>query len=83
VADALLHTVADVDTVLRHPAVQSYDALGEGWHVFDVDPTVSALRHRALPESDELPDPVRRRRSWGRRATRAASGGTSCSGAPP
>ncbi len=65
VADTLLHTVANVDTVLRHPAVQSYDALGEGWHVFDVDPTVSALRHRALPQSDDLPDPVRRSKDLG------------------
>jgi hypothetical protein len=58
--DTLLHTVAEVDEVLRHPAVQSYDALGNGWHVFDIDPTVTALRHRALPVGDELPEPVRR-----------------------
>ncbi len=60
VADTLLHTVAEVDEVLRHPAVQSYDTLGQGWHVFDVDPTVTALRHRALPVGDELPEALRR-----------------------
>ena len=58
--DTLLRTVAEVDEVLRHPAVQSTDALGKGWHVFDIDPTVTALRHRALPVGDELPEPARR-----------------------
>jgi hypothetical protein len=53
--DALLLAPADCDQVLRHPAVQTYDTLGEGWHCFDFDPTVTALRHRALPTSDDLP----------------------------
>jgi len=60
VGDTLLHSVAKVDEVLRHPAVQTYDALGQGWHIFDVDPTVTALRHRALPVGDDLPEALRR-----------------------
>ena len=55
-ADALLLAAADCDQVLRHPSVQTYDTLGEGWHCFDFDPTVTALRHRALPASEELPE---------------------------
>ncbi len=45
----LLTGVSDIDVVLRHPTVQTYDACGHGWHVFDLDPTVTTLRHRALP----------------------------------
>jgi hypothetical protein len=56
----LLTQVGEVDTVLQHPTVQSYDTHGCGWHVFDVDPTVTALRHRALPVGDDLPEPKRR-----------------------
>lgn len=39
---------------------QARDTLGEGWHVLDFDPTVLAIRQRALPEGDDLPEPVRR-----------------------
>lgn len=56
----LLTEVAGVDDVLRHPAVQHYDANGEGCHVFDFDPTVTALRHRALPAGEDLPEARRR-----------------------
>jgi len=49
-----------VDGVLTHPTVLSYDACGHGWHVFDLDPTVETLRHRALPSDDDLPEPRRR-----------------------
>ena len=56
----LLSGVAEVDDVLRHPAMMSYDALGQGWHLFDLDPTVTTLRHRALPVGDDLPEPRRR-----------------------
>lgn len=56
----LLLDLPDVDDVLRHPATMTYDALGQGWHLFDIDPTVRALRHRALPAHDELPEPLRR-----------------------
>jgi len=60
-AEWLLSEGAGIDEVLRHPAVQTYDTRGEGWHVFDFDPTVTTLRHRALPEGEDLP--VTRRRS--------------------
>jgi len=56
----LLSGVAEVDEVLRHPAMLSYDTLGQGWHLFDLDPTVTTLRHRALPVDDDLPEPRRR-----------------------
>lgn len=56
----LLAELPGLDEVLKHPAVRTYDTLGEGWHVFDVDPTVKALRHRALPVGEELPEPSRR-----------------------
>jgi len=62
-AEWLLSEGAGIDEVLRHPSVQTYDARGEGWQVFDFDPTVTTLRHRALPEGDDLP--AARRRSEG------------------
>jgi len=36
------------------------DANGQPWCVVDVDPTVLALRQRALPEGEEFPAPSRR-----------------------
>jgi hypothetical protein len=60
VSEWLLSAGAGIDPVLRHPSVQTYDARGEGWHVFDFDPTVTTLRHRALPEGDDLPAARRR-----------------------
>jgi len=56
----LLTEAVGVEPVLRHPAVQHYDALGQGWHVLDYDPTVTVLRQRALPSGDDLPEPRRR-----------------------
>jgi hypothetical protein len=56
----LLSEASGIDAVLRHPSVQTYDARGHGWHVFDFDPTVTTLRHRALPEADDLPAARRR-----------------------
>jgi len=61
----LLTEAPDVDRVLRHPAVQTYDATGAGWHVFDLDPTVTTLRHRALPVEDDYPDAMRRSEETG------------------
>ena len=58
-ASWLLTGIADVDAVLRPPAVLTYDARGDGWHVFDLDPTVKTLRHRSLPADDDLPEPTR------------------------
>ena len=59
-ASWLLSFFAGIDVVLQHPAVKSYDARGEGWHVYDLDPTVKAIRQRDLPEGDDLPEPRRR-----------------------
>lgn len=65
-ADWLLAGACGVDSLLGHPAVQSYDATGLGWHILDLDPTVTTLRHRALPEDDdELPAPRRRSQDTG------------------
>jgi len=62
----LLAGVPRIDDLLRHPAVQTYDALGRGWHVFDLDPTSTVFRQRALPSDDDLPDPRRRAAQTGR-----------------
>jgi hypothetical protein len=56
----LLLQTPDVVTVLQHPSVLTRDARGEGWHVFDWDPTVTTLRHRALPVFKEMPKGRRR-----------------------
>ena len=56
----LLSFFAGIDVVLQHPAVKSYDARGEGWHVYDLDPTVKAIRQRDLPDGEDLPEPRRR-----------------------
>jgi len=61
----LLASVGQADDVMLHPAALSYDARREGWHLFDLDPTVTTLRHRALPEDDELPEPRRRSEETG------------------
>jgi len=51
----LLVSGCEPENVLRHPLASSRDTRGDGWHVFDWDPTVTALRHRALPEGAGLP----------------------------
>lgn len=66
IGDDLLLLPGDMDKLLRHPAMQTYDTHGDGWHVFDLDPTVTTLRHRALPVSDELPEPRRTSENTGR-----------------
>lgn len=66
VGDWLLGAIADDGPILRHPAVQTYDAVGRGWHVFDVDPTVRAVRHRALPVGEDLPRLLRRSEEMGK-----------------
>lgn len=60
VSSSLLAWDGALDGLLGHRAVQTYDAGGCAWHVFDLDPTVTTLRHRALPVGDDLPEPVRR-----------------------
>jgi len=59
----LLRDAPGVLDVLQHPSVLTRDAVGEGWHVFDWDPTVTTLRHRALPVFDGTPAARRRSES--------------------
>jgi len=61
----LLAQITGVDALLRHRCVQTFDARGEGWHVFDVDPKVVTLHHRPLPRGEELPEPVCRSEGTG------------------
>jgi hypothetical protein len=44
----------------EEPEVGLLDRQGTRWSVFDVDGTREAARQRALPQSDDLPDPLRR-----------------------
>jgi len=59
----LLRRGPGISSVLNHPSVLTRDATGAGWHVFDWDPTVTTLRHRALPELDGTPEARRRSQS--------------------
>lgn len=59
-ADWLLSGAPQIDPMLRHPCMKTYDGNGEGWQVFHLDPTVDTLRHRALPDDKDLPEPRRR-----------------------
>lgn len=59
-ASWLLREAPGMIDVLQHPSVLTRDAVGEGWHIFDWDPTVTTLRHRALPVVDATPDGRRR-----------------------
>ena len=61
----LLTGIAEVDEVMRHPVAKSYDAKGEAWQVFDLDPTVTTLRQRGLPADKDLPEPRRRAEDTG------------------
>jgi hypothetical protein len=61
--DWLLQQAPGVEAVLHHPSVMHHDAMGVGWHVFDWDPTVTTLRHRALPQFEGTPDARRRSES--------------------
>jgi hypothetical protein len=56
----LLLDAPDMAGVLQHPSVLTRDAEGNGWHIFDWDPTVTTLRHRALPVGEGLPKACRR-----------------------
>lgn len=51
----LLSHGADVHSLLGQPVARHRDAVGTGWMVFDFDPSIIALRQRALPEGDDLP----------------------------
>lgn len=63
--DWLLGECSGVDEVMLHPACATWDVQGQPWHVFDLDPTVRVLRHRALPEDEDLPDAQRRSQDTG------------------
>jgi hypothetical protein len=65
VAPLLLWEMPGIDPVMLHPSAQTYNALGQGVHVFDLDPTVTTLRQRALPASEDLPEPRRRSEQTG------------------
>lgn len=56
----LLGEMSGIDQVLRHKSALVYDALRQGHHLFDFDPSVHVLRHRALPEGEDLPAAERR-----------------------
>lgn len=60
VASFLLSTLSGIEPLLQNPSVLTRDTAGRGWHVFDVDPTVTTLRQRALPLDETLPEPRRR-----------------------
>lgn len=62
----LLTEAPQADALLSHPAVLHFDAVGRGWHTFDLDPTVTTLRQRALPVSDDLPAAMRRAEDTGK-----------------
>lgn len=57
----LLVEVPGLLPLLTHPAVLMRDALGEGWHVFDFDPSATAFRKRELTPGDADIPPGRRR----------------------
>ena len=59
----LLREAAGTRAVLNHPSVLTRDAEGAGWHVFDWDPTITTLRHRALPAFENMPQAHRRSES--------------------
>jgi hypothetical protein len=65
VAGWLLAGAPQIDEMLRHPVMKTYDTKGAGWQVFHLDPTVETLRHRALPDDESLPDPQRRSEETG------------------
>jgi hypothetical protein len=58
-ASFLLTDLPEADKVLRHSVVQSFDACARPWHVFDLDPTVTTLHQRPLPDGEDLPEPLR------------------------
>lgn len=55
----MLCEATDALSVVRHAAMQTFDALGQAWHVLDYDPTKTVLRKRGLPEGEDMPPPRR------------------------
>lgn len=64
-SDWLLLEGCAPENLLQHPLASYRDTCGDTWHLFDWDPTVTALRHRALPQGEELPMPHRRSEDMG------------------
>jgi hypothetical protein len=62
----ILLDIAPCDLLLAHPATHTFDATGQPWHIFVLDPTVTTLRQRALPADDDLPEPIRRAKRTGK-----------------
>lgn len=61
VAPWLLTEVPGLDELYRHPSVMTLDTLGQPWHVFDFDPSITAFCHRDLPpETVDRPAGARR-----------------------
>lgn len=56
----LLGAAVAAGQIESHPSIVCRDTQGEAWHAFDYDPTITTLRHRALPTDDDLPEPQRR-----------------------
>jgi hypothetical protein len=64
-SDWLLGECVDASNLEHHWSVTVRDTHGETWFFFDWDPTVTTLRHRALPAGPDLPEPRRRSESIG------------------
>ncbi len=45
--------------LLKHPALKDYDAHGNPWQTFDLDPSATVFHHRPLPQGHDLPQPDR------------------------
>lgn len=55
----LLTESIEPSALWNHESALYRDCDGEGWHTFHFDHTVTALRQRALPEGEDLPEPRR------------------------
>lgn len=55
----LLLDAIGVETLTRASVAITRDRRNRNWHMFDYDPTVTAMRQRALPRGDDLPEPRR------------------------
>ena len=62
-ADGILAVPPGLDEVLKRQSVLHRDANGDGWHVFDFDPSTRAFRQRSVVNDDE--HPIARRRAQG------------------
>lgn len=58
----LLGPGSDSALLTHHEGATYRDVLGDAWSTVHYDPTVEAVRQRALPEGDDLPDAIRRSR---------------------